>query len=146
VASLLSDVQKTIGGLNVKKKELHINFHVRCVLRTDLDYDVIRYGVSAEESGRLLWRDMPTPYAELSVDGKLPGATSWFGERQKHFFTEHLGKDHAPHDVQNSRYTIRATGFQDKDAGIGRAEETQVEETRIGGRDRDACNQEGEVT
>lgn len=112
---------------------------------TGIEYDLIRYGVSAHEMGPP-WRVVASPYADLSVGGRKAGNPIEL-ERNQHFFTKHLGRDF--HDVPDRGHAVRAAGPQVETSSLNRLEQAALKEGRDRSDHRDAepeAQEQGEVT
>lgn len=77
------------------KKEcrtMKIDYQKRCIAANSkhgVECDVMLYGVTAEEVGGILARDLPTTYADLSVGGRRPGRPVEL-EKSRHFFNRRI--------------------------------------------------------
>lgn len=76
---------------------MDFDWRKRCVMNV-VGFDVIYYGLSARDHAELfapcmnVAKSLPSPYAELSRDGRRPGQPIEM-ERTKHFFTKSLRKE-----------------------------------------------------
>jgi hypothetical protein len=77
---------------------MDFDYRRRCVVKVslgDIEYDRIYYGLTAREYQPIFEdggaRDLPSPYAELSIGGKRPnGKRTDDGVNKKHFFNKRI--------------------------------------------------------